>query len=162
MLEATDKLKYIPFENFKIGQKQNFGAYEVTEEEIKEFASKYDPQFFHLDHAAAKQSLFGGLCASGWHTCAMTMSMMVTNMDANGRSLGSPGIDSLRWLRPVFPGDVLSVQMEVLDTIPSKSRPNIGVVVSKVSVSNHKEDVVMEFTSKGIFSRSEDGLGGEE
>jgi acyl dehydratase len=90
------------------------------------------------------------------------MSMMVTDMDANGRSLGSPGIDSLRWLRPVFPGDVLSVQMEVLDTIPSKSRPNIGVVVSKVSVSNHKEDVVMEFTSKGIFSRSEDGLGGEE
>ena len=161
MLEATNKLKYIPFENFKIGQKQNFGAYEVTQEEIIEFASKYDPQFFHLDHAEAKQSLFGGLCASGWHTCAMTMSMMVVNMDANGRSLGSPGIDSLRWLRPVFPGDVLSVQMEVLDTIPSKSRPNIGVVVSKVSVSNHKEDVVMEFTSKGIFSRGEDGLGGK-
>ena len=159
MLETTNKLKYIPFENFKVGQKQNFGAYEVSEEEIIEFASKYDPQFFHLDHAAAKQSLFGGLCASGWHTCAMTMSMMVTNMDTNGRSLGSPGIDSLRWLRPVFPGDVLSVQMEVLDTIPSKNRPNIGVVVSKVSVSNHKEDVVMEFTSKGIFSRSEDGLG---
>ena len=159
MAEAANKLKYIPFENFKVGQKQCFGAYEVTEEEIIEFAGKYDPQFFHLDHEAAKQSLFGGLCASGWHTCAMTMSMMVVNMDANGRSLGSPGIDSLKWLRPVFPGDVLSVQMEVLDTIPSKSRPNIGVVVSKVSVSNHKEDVVMEFTSKGIFSRSEDGLG---
>jgi len=162
MEESANELKYIPFENFKIGQKENFGAYEVTEEEIIEFASKYDPQFFHLDHAAAKQSLFGGLCASGWHTCAMTMSMMVTNMDLNGRSLGSPGIDSLRWLRPVFPGDVLSVQMEVLDTIPSKSRPNIGVVVSKVSVSNHKEVVVMEFTSKGIFSRSEDGLAGEQ
>ena len=159
MAEAANKLKYIPFESFKIGHKQSFGAYEVTEDEIIEFAGKYDPQFFHLDHEAAKQSLFGGLCASGWHTCAMTMSMMVVNMDANGRSLGSPGIDSLRWLRPVFPGDVLSVQMEVLDTIPSKSRPNIGIVVSKVSVSNHKEDVVMEFTSKGIFSRSEDGLG---
>ena len=159
MTMATTELKYIPFENFEIGQKQNFGAYEVTEEEIIEFAGKYDPQFFHLDHEAAKQSLFGGLCASGWHTCSMTMAMMVANMDKNGRSLGSPVIDSLRWLRPVYPGDVLSVQMEVLDTIPSKSRPNIGVVVSKVSVSNQKEEVVMEFTSKGIFSKSIDGLG---
>jgi acyl dehydratase len=162
MAKATNQQKYIPFENFKIGQTQNFGAYEVTEEEIIEFAAKYDPQFFHLDHEAAKQSLFGGLCASGWHTCAMTMSMMVANMDANGRSLGSPGIDSLRWLRPVYPGDVLSVQMEVLDTIPSRSRPNIGVVVSKVSVSNQNGIVVMEFVSKGIFSRIETGLGAED
>ena len=162
MAEAINDLKYISFESFKVGQKQNFGRYEVTKEEIIEFATKYDPQFFHLDHEAAKQSLFGGLCASGWHTCAMTMAMMVTNMDINGRSLGSPGIDNLRWLIPVHPGDVLSVQMEVLDTIPSKSRPNIGVVVSKVSVNNHKDHVVMEFTSKGIFSRSEDGLGAKE
>ena len=153
MVKATRNLKYIPFESFDIGQIQNFGAYEVTEEEIIEFAEKYDPQFFHLDHEAAKQSLFGGLCASGWHTCSMTMAMMVANMDKNGRSLGSPGIDNLRWLRPVYPGDVLSVQMEVMDTRPSKSRPNIGIVVSKVSVSNHKEEVVMEFTSNGIFSR---------
>jgi acyl dehydratase len=90
------------------------------------------------------------------------MSMMVANMDGKGRSLGSPGIDSLRWLHPVYPGDVLSVEMEVLDTVPSRSRPNIGVVVSKVSVSNHKEDVVLEFVSKGIFSRSESGLGAED
>ena len=152
MVKATTNLKYIPFESFDIGQIQNFGAYEVTEEEIIKFAEKYDPQFFHLDHEAAKQSLFGGLCASGWHTCSMTMAMMVANMDKNGRSLGSPGIDNLRWLRPVYPGDVLSVQMEVMDTRPSKSRPNIGIVVSKVSVSNHKEEVVMEFTSNGIFS----------
>jgi acyl dehydratase len=158
MAEAANKLKYIPFESFKIGHKQSFGAYEVTEDEIIEFAGKYDPQFFHLDHEAAKQSLFGGLCASGWHTCAMTMSMMVANMDAHGRSLGSPGIDNLRWLRPVYPGDVLSVKMEVLDTLPSKSRPNIGVVVSKVSVSSQQSVVVMEFTSKGIFSRCEVGL----
>lgn len=73
----------------------------------------------------------------------------------DGRSLGSPGIDSLRWLLPVCPGDVLSVQMEVLDTIPSKSCPNIGVIVSKVSVSNHKKDVVMEFVSKGFFARQQ-------
>ena len=159
MAKTASKLKYIPFESFEIGQKQSFGAYEVTEDEIIEFASKYDAQFFHLDHDAAQESLFGGLCASGWHTCAMTMSMMVENMDLHGRSLGSPGIDSLRWLRPVYPGDILSVQMEVLDTVPSKSRPSIGVVTNKVSVSNQKGIVVMEFTSKGIFMRAEGGLG---
>ena len=158
MAEAASELKYIPFESFEIGQKQNFGTYEVTEEEIIEFATKYDAQFFHLDHEAAKASLFGGLCASGWHTCAMTMSMMVKNMDLHGRSLGSPGIDSLKWLRPVYPGDVLSVEMEILDTVPSKSRPNIGVVTNKVSVSNHKGVVVMEFTSKVIFKRLAAGL----
>ena len=151
MAKTASNLKYIPFESFEIGQKQSFGSYEVTEDEIIEFASKYDAQFFHLDHEAAQDSLFGGLCASGWHTCAMTMSMMVENMDLYGRSLGSPGIDSLRWLRPVYPGDILSVQMEVLDTAPSKSRPTIGVVTNKVSVSNHKGVVVMEFTSKGIL-----------
>ncbi|MDB4841240.1 MaoC family dehydratase [Planktomarina sp.] len=159
MSKTPVELKYIPFESFEIGQKQSFGIYEVTEDEIIEFASKYDAQFFHLDHEAAKDSLFGGLCASGWHTCAMTMSMMVENMDLHGRSLGSPGIDSLRWLRPVYPGDILSVQMEVLDTVPSKSRPNIGVVTNKVSVSNHKGVVVMEFTSKGIFKKGEGGSG---
>ncbi|MEP4337096.1 MAG: MaoC/PaaZ C-terminal domain-containing protein, partial [Roseobacter sp.] len=93
MTKSQDSQNYIPFESFEVGQKQSFGAYKVTEEEIIEFAQKYDPQFFHLDHEAAKQSLFGGLCASGWHTCAMTMSMLVAIMDANGRSLGSPGID---------------------------------------------------------------------
>ena len=159
MAKTASNLKYIPFESFEIGQKQSFGAYKVTEDEIIEFASKYDAQFFHLDHEAAQDSLFGGLCASGWHTCAMTMSMMVENMDLHGRSLGSPGIDSLRWLRPVYPGDILSVQMEVLDTVPSRSRPNIGVVTNKVSVSNHKGVVVMEFTSKGIVRRGETGGG---
>ena len=159
MSKTPVELKYIPFESFEIGQKQSFGTYEVTEDEIIEFANKYDAQFFHLDHEAAKDSLFGGLCASGWHTCAMTMSMMVENMDLHGRSLGSPGIDSLRWLRPVYPGDILSVQMEVLDTVPSKSRPNIGVVTNKVSVSNHKGVVVMEFTSKGRFKKGEGRLG---
>ncbi|NEK24618.1 dehydratase [Sulfitobacter sp. JBTF-M27] len=143
----------MPFESFEVGQKHTFGAYEVTEEEIIEFAQKYDAQFFHLDREAAKDSLFGGLCASGWHTCAMTMAMMVENMDGKGRSLGSPGIDSLSWLRPVYPGDVLCVEQEVLETNPSKSRPEIGIVVSKVSVSNQKNEVVMEFISKGIFRR---------
>ncbi|MCP4048766.1 MAG: MaoC family dehydratase [Gammaproteobacteria bacterium] len=144
----------MPFESFEVGQVSKFGAYKVTEAEVIEFASKYDPQYFHLDHEAAKNSLFGGLCASGWHTCAMTMSMMVVNMDENGTSLGSPGIDELRWLRPVYPGDVLSVCMEVLETRPSRSRPDIGIVSSKITVSNQQAIAVMEFISKGIFRRT--------
>lgn len=148
------KLEFIPFERFEIGQVQEFGAYEVTKEEVIEFASKYDAQFFHLDEEAAKQSLFGGLCASGWHTCAMTMAMMVENLDRTGRSLGSPGIDSLRWLKPVYPGEVLSVRMEVLELTASKSRP-IGFVKNRVTVSNQDGVPVMEFISNGIFPRTE-------
>lgn len=144
----------IPFESFEVGQVQEFGAYEVTEAEVIEFAGKYDPQFFHLDPEAAKQSLFGGLCASGWHTCAMTMRMMVDNMEQHGESLGSPGVDELRWRRPVYPGDVLSVRMEVLDLVKPKSRPGIGFVISRVTTSNQKGEPVMEFISKGIFPRS--------
>jgi len=155
MTETTEPRAFIPFESIEIGQVQTFGAYAVTKAEIIEFASKYDPQFFHLDDEAAKQSLFGGLCASGWHTCAMTMSMMVAQMDTRGRSLGSPGLDNLRWHRPVYPGDVLSVTMEVLETVPSKSRPKIGVVVSKVTVTNQQNDPVMSFVSKGIFPRGQ-------
>ncbi len=155
MSKPAGSPKYIPFESMAVGQIQNFGAYEVTETEVIEFAKKYDPQFFHLDREAAKHSLFGGLCASGWHTCAMTMSMMVENMDKTGCSLGSPGVDDLRWIKPVYPGDILSVSMEVLETRPSKSRPNIGFVTSKVTVSNQHKIAVMEFISKGIFPRTE-------
>jgi acyl dehydratase len=154
MQMAEDTLGFIPFERFEIGQVQEFGAYEVTKEEVIEFASKYDPQFFHLDEEAAKQSLFGGLCASGWHTCAMTMAMMVEHLDRTGRSLGSPGIDSLKWLKPVYPGEVLSVRMEVLELTQSKSRP-IGFVKNKVTVSNQDGVPVMEFISNGIFPRTE-------
>jgi len=146
---------YIPFESFKVGQVQEFGAYEVSEQEIIEFAQKYDPQFFHLDPVAAKESLFGGLCASGWHTCAMTMAMMVENMDKRGRSLGSPGIDELRWRHPVYPGDILSVRLEVTELRPSKSRPEIGFVLSQITVKNQDGTVVMEFLSKGIFPRQD-------
>ncbi len=148
------KTNLIPFESFEVGQTVSFGAYEVTEAEIIEFAEKYDPQFFHLDREAAKGSLFGGLCASGWHTCAMTMAMMVENMSEHGTSLGSPGVDNLRWRRPVYPGDVLSVRMEVTETRPSQKRPGIGIVYSTVLVLNQNGQAVMEFLSKGIFPRT--------
>ena len=155
MTETEGPKGYIPFDSIQVGQVEDFGAYEVTESEIIEFAQKYDPQYFHLDADAAKESLFGGLCASGWHTCAMTMAMLVENMDKTGRSLGSPGIDSLKWRHPVYPGDVLSVHTEVLETKPSKSKPEIGFVTSKVTVRNQRNRDVMEFVSKGIFRRTE-------
>jgi acyl dehydratase len=154
MQDVSKEFNLIPFENFEIGQAQSFGSYAVTEEEVIEFASKYDPQFFHLDGEAAKKSLFGGLCASGWHTCAMTMAMMVENMKKTGGSLGSPGIDNLRWRKPVYPGEVLSVKMEVVDLQRPKSRPEIGFVLSQVTVVNQDGVPVMEFLSKGIFPRA--------
>ncbi|MDK3073519.1 MaoC family dehydratase [Sedimentitalea sp. JM2-8] len=154
MTQTTTEPGLIPFESIPIGQVRSFGAYEVTKEEIIEFASKYDAQFFHLDEEAAKDSLFGGLCASGWHTCAMTMAMLVEDMKSRGKSLGSPGIDQLRWKHPVFPGDILSVRMEVIDKIEPKSRSDIGFVVSKTTVSTQTGTEVMEFISKGIFPKT--------
>jgi acyl dehydratase len=154
MTASSKTPDFIPFESFKVGQEQRFGSYKVNEAEVIEFATKYDPQFFHLDREAAKHSLFGGLCASGWHTCAMTMAMMVENMNEHGTSLGSPGVDALKWLTPVYPGDVLSVHMKVLKTRPSKSRPQIGIITSKITVSNQNDVAVMEFISNGIFPRS--------
>ena len=111
---ADDGLVY--FEDLEAGTKASFGRYEVTREEVIEFASKYDPQPFHLSDEAAAQTHFGRLSASGWHTCAMVMRMLVENIkDRRNAGLGSPGLDELRWLKPVFPGDVLRVESELLD-----------------------------------------------
>ena len=101
------------FEDYQPGQTSKFGAYRVTKEEIIEFASKYDPQFFHLDDEAAKESLFGGLCASGWHTGAMFMRMLIDSLPENHGSLGSPGMNNIKWLKPVYPGYILSVKSSV-------------------------------------------------
>lgn len=154
MKDVAKEMNLLAFEVFEVGQKAAFGRYDVTEAEIIEFASKYDAQFFHLDHEAAKKSLFGGLCASGWHTCAMTMAMLVENMKTRGGSLGSPGVDNLRWLKPVYPGDVLSIETEVVETKRSKSRPEIGVVSYNLTVLNQNGEKVMTFLSKGIYPTS--------
>lgn len=142
-------------EDFEVGRTVSYGAYEVTEEEIIEFAEKYDPQPFHLSHEAAKGSFLGGLCASGWHTCSMTMRMMIDELTrtGGGTSLGSPGIDELRWLRPVRPGDVLSVINEVTEVRPSRSRPDVGTVHSNMIVNNQKGEPVMTFKSIAFFPK---------
>jgi acyl dehydratase len=131
------------FEDFEIGTIQEFGDYLVTEEEILEFASKYDPQAFHLFDEAAKATLFGGLCASGWHTCAIAMRMLVDNMPESNKSLGSPGIDELRWTRPVFPGDTLRVKTTVLSKTNSRSRPDLGSLQMQNEVFNQNNELVM-------------------
>ena len=131
------------FEDFEVGTTEEFGEYLVTEEEILEFASKYDPQAFHLSDEAAKATLFGGLCASGWHTCAIAMRMLVDNMPESNKSLGSPGIDELRWTKPVFPGDTLRVKTTVLSKTNSRSRPDLGSLQMQNEVFNQKNELVM-------------------
>ena len=112
------------FEDIEVGAKQSFGRYQVTREEVIEFASKYDPQPFHLSDEAAAETYFGKIAASGWHTGSMVMRMLVENMRDNEQAgLGSPGLDELRWLKPVFPGDTLRCQSEIVEKTPSRSRP---------------------------------------
>lgn len=142
------------FEDFTPGDTAEFGGYRVTEEEIVDFARRYDPQPYHLDREAAKASIFGDLCASGWHTCAMTMRMMVDHMAESGAaSLGSPGVDQIRWLKPVYAGDELSVRTEVIETRPLRRRRGLGIVKSSYTVVNQKGEPVMTFIGNGFFAR---------
>ena len=145
------------FEDIEVGRKTSFGRYEVTREEVIEFATKYDPQPFHLDDEAAAQTYFGRISASGWHSCAMMMRMSADNMKDNDQAgLGSPGIDELRWLKPVYPGDVLRCESEVIDKTPSRSRPEMGSYRSNVKLINQDDDVVMSYVSIGLIRRRPD------
>jgi len=140
------------FEDIEVGATARFGRYEVTRDEVIEFASKFDPQPFHLSDEAAATTHFGRLSASGWHTCAMTMSMVVDNLKANSQAgLGSPGIDELRWLKPVYPGNVLRCETEILDKRPSQSRPEMGSYRSRMTVLNQDDVAVMTFISIGLI-----------
>lgn len=143
----------IYFEDLEIGAKQSFGRYEVTREEVLEFANKYDPQAFHLDDDAAAKTHFGRISASGWHTCAMTMAMMVKNMkNVKQAGLGSPGVDQLMWKKPVYPGDTLRVESEVISKRRSKSRPEMGLFKSRAQIFNQNDEVVLEMTSNGLIA----------
>lgn len=141
------------FEDIAVGTTASFGSYPVTREEVIAFAERYDPQPFHLSDDAAAKTHFGRLAASGWHTCAMTMAMLVAHFKENRQAgLGSPGVDELRWKRPVFPGDTLRCAVEVLETRPSKSRPEMGLVVSRVEVFNQDDTLVMSFLSNVMIA----------
>ena len=146
----SDGLVY--FEDLEVGQTAAFGRYEVTRDEVIQFASAYDPQPFHLSDEAAAQTHFGRISASGWHTCAMTMRMLVDNITARRQAgLGSPGLDELRWLKPVYPGDVLRVETELLSKRHSQSRPEMGSFQSLVKVFNQDDAVVMTMQSIGLI-----------
>ncbi len=139
------------YEDMVVGAVHRFGAYAVTRDEVIAFASKFDPQSFHLDDAAAAQTHFGRLSASGWHTCGMTMSMIVENHKALGhQGLGSPGVDELRWLRPVYPGDTLSVETEMLEKRRSQSKPDRGIFQSATRVFNQDGVMVLSMTSRAM------------
>jgi acyl dehydratase len=125
----------------------------VTAEDIIDFAKKFDPQYFHVDAQAAKQSPFGQLIASGWHTSALCMRMVCDGYLLDAASLGSPGIDELRWTKPVFAGDTLHLKMTVLEQRPSRSRPDQGSIRSKWEVFNQKDEPVMHMTGWGMFKK---------
>ena len=146
----SDGLVY--FEDLELGVKVAFGRYEVTREEVIEFARKYDPQPFHLSDKAAAQTHFGRISASGWHTCAMVMRMLVDNITERKQAgLGSPGLDELRWRKPVYPGDVLRVESEILSKKLSQSRPEMGSFQSSVQVFNQDDVVVCTMKSIGLI-----------
>ena len=144
----------IYFEDLEIGAETLFGTYEVTREEVIEFAQKYDPQPFHLSDEAAAKTHFGRIAASGWHTTAMTMAVIARYVVADEQAgLGSPGIDELRWLKPVYPGDTLTVQGKIIDKTPSRSKPEIGSFRTQTTVSNQDGVDVMRFTSIVLMRR---------
>jgi len=144
----------IYFEDLEIGAETEFGSYAVTREEVLDFACKYDPQPFHLSDEEAAKTHFGRLAASGWHTCAMTMAVIARHVVGDGQAgLGSPGVDELRWLKPVYPGDTLHVRGKILDKTPSRSKPEIGSFRTETIVTNQDAMPVMRFTSIVLIRR---------
>ena len=144
----------IYFEDLVIGEETVFGHYDVTRDEVLEFARKYDPQPFHLSDEAAAKTHFGRLAASGWHTGAMAMSVIVKAMgDGPQAGLGSPGIDELRWLKPVYPGDRLTVHGTILDKTPSRSKSDLGSFRTQTIVANQDGVDVLRFTSIVLIKR---------
>ncbi len=140
------------FEDIEVGNRTRFGRYEVTREDVLAFAKKFDPQPFHLSDEEAAKTHFGRIAASGWHTCAMSMAMIVENLTANQQAgLGGIGIDSLRWWKPVYPGDVLNCEIEILEKTPSRSKPDRGSYVSRLTVFNQDGDKVMSYENTALI-----------
>lgn len=141
----------IYFEDFKVGHTHELGAVEVTEAEIIDFAIRYDPQPFHLDVEAAKDSPFGGLIASGWHTSALYMRLLADGLLNGSSSQGASGIEELRWLAPVRPGDVLCGRYTVQDATPSATKPNRGTIHFLSEMVNQDDIVVLSMRGRGQF-----------
>jgi len=145
----TEKTAF--FEDVQVGTVLEFGNKKMTRQEIIDFAKKYDPQPFHIDEEAAKDSIYGDVIASGWHTGSVTMRMMVDHMVNDRAGLGSPGFNNLKFRLPVRPGDTLRVRSTVMDKKRSRSRPEMGTIFGLVEVLNQKDEVVMSFESLGMI-----------
>jgi acyl dehydratase len=141
------------WEDMQAGEVVELGSVDVTEEEIVDFARRYDPQPFHVDPAAAAESVFGGLIASGWHTGAMWMRLYVNSLLGSSSAQGSPGIEELRWLAPVRPRDTLHGRLMVLETTPSERRPDRGTVRIRGEMVNQDGVTVLSMVSRGHFGR---------
>ena len=148
------------FEDIEIGGKRVLGTHTFTEEEIIAFAKRYDPQVFHIDPEAAKASMFGGLIASGWHTMALWMRHAILSRQREAEERGvkapggvSPGFEDLRWLKPVRPGDTLTFTAETTGKVDLKSRPQLGLVLSRNEAVGADGTVYMRFTGKGLVPR---------
>jgi acyl dehydratase len=145
------------FEDFAEGQTFDLGTFTYTTDDIVEFARRYDPQPMHTDPEAARRSVYGGLIASGWQTATSYMRLLVDQLMRDAESMGSPGVDSLRWLKPVRPGDTLRARFEVLEARPSNSRPDWGIVRSRGEVLNQSDEVVMTVEAVNFFGRRQPG-----
>ena len=143
------------WEDLLPGTVRELGSITPTAEDTKAFARQFDPQPFHLDEEAGRQSVFGALSASGWHTCALAMRMMCDAYLLEAASLGSPGLDNIRWLKPVYAGDTISVRLKVLDARPMASKPHVGLMLSRWEVFNQRGETVMTMEGWGMFGRRE-------
>lgn len=140
------------YEDIEIGETIDCGSYEITKDEIVEFAEKYDPQPFHLDEEAAKESFLGGLVASGWQTACLCMRQNVRHMD-DRQFAGARGVDDLRWIRPLRPGDTLSVETEVVAKEPNETYPSVGNVTLETIGRNQRDEPVISYRALGMMER---------
>jgi acyl dehydratase len=145
------------WEDFKPGDAFPMGERLIDRDEVMAFARDFDPQPFHIDEEAARRSMYGGLIASGWHTVAMVMRMMCESYLNQSASLGSPGVDNVRWLKPVRPGDTIRAQRTVLESRASQSRPEMGLVKTRWEVFNQDGELVMTMEGYGMFQRRSAG-----
>jgi acyl dehydratase len=150
-------IKYY-WEDFNtVGNTAEIGTRVVDKAEVIAFATAFDPQPFHIDEAAAKDSFYGGIIASGWHTCSMVMRMMVDEYLGEAASLGSPGIDNLKWIKPVRPGDTIRVTRTTLEARASQSKPDVGLIKNHWQVYNQHNELVMSMEGWGMFRRRNPG-----
>jgi acyl dehydratase len=143
----------IHFDDFAPGQVYLLGRRTLTHDEIVAFAREWDPQPFHLDEQAAAASIYGGLIASGWHTVCVFMRLFADGLLNRSAAMGSPGVDEVRWLRPVRPGDTLEARIEVLEVRPSRSKPDRGIVRLRSAVINQHQEEVLSFIANVMFRR---------